>query len=214
MSEDERALASVLRRSPEQRQAVLEARGRAHPSERVQQALIYLAANAAVERLREDPTATAALTRADVSLRAQGASDAQISSLLASVLVEEAFGYDDDPDTFDLAFVLETLEGLPALATLDADRVERLREGLAERVPPRDLATAQQAFDALIEAAWADGPEPLNPEQVLEARTRLGEPARAALPSVLQALAQAGLIGPLRLARLLDRLGRGSGQHA
>jgi len=206
LTDDERALASVLHRSPEQRQALQEARDHVHLNERVQQALVYLAANAAVERLREDPSATAALTQADVSLRTQGATDAQVGSILATVLVEEGFGYDDDPDHFDLPFVVETLEGLSALAVLDADRVEQVRERLKTAVAEKELPFAERAFDAVIEAAWAEGPEPINPEHVLEARAHLDGPAADRLVSALRHLNQEGLIGPRRLTRLLERL--------
>lgn len=206
LSDDERALAKVLHRSPEQRTALAGARGRAHPDERAQQALVYLAANAAIERLREDPDATAALTRADLSLRAHGASDAQVAGMLATVLVEEAFGYDDEVDDFDLPFVVETLEALPALAALDPDRVEAVREALLQAAPAPRRDAAGRAFDTLVETAWGEGPEPLNPEHALAARAALDDAAKAELPPALRALAEAGFVGPRRLSRLLDRL--------
>lgn len=207
LSPDERALAVVLRRAPEQKRAVLDARGRSRPDDPAQQALVYLAANAAVERLREDPAGAAALTRADLSLRTHGASDAQVAAFLATVLVEEAFGYEDEADDFDLPLVLETFEGVPALAGLDADKVERLREKLAETVPQKSLEAARRAFDALVEAAWSEGPEPINPEHALEAASGLEDPnVRDQLENVLRSLAASGLVGPRRLARLLERL--------
>jgi hypothetical protein len=206
-NDDERALAAVLRRAPEHTAAVMDARGRKHPDEAVQQALVYLAANAAVEQLRDEPATVAAMARADLALRAQGASDAQVATFLATVLLEEAFGYEDDPETFDRALVVETLQGIPALAALDADKVEQLREGLKGAVPEKALEAAQTAFDALLEAAWSEGPEPLNPEHLAQAADALeGTPARAQLEPVLRHLMAHEILGPERLARLLARL--------
>lgn len=202
---EERPLEAVLRRAPEQKAAVLAAKGKRHLEDAVQQALVYLAANAAVEQLRDDPATVPAIARADLALRAQGASDAQVSALLATVLIEEAFGYEEDADVFDRPLVIETLETIPALAGLDADRIEQLREKLAGVAGERQAERAQHAFDVLLETAWSEGPEPINREHVAEALAVFDDARdRAQLEPVLRFLAAEGLIGARRLATLLE----------
>jgi hypothetical protein len=201
----EQALAKVIPRDPDKVAALLEARG-AHPSEEAQAALVFLAAHAALEALREAPAAAAALTRADLSLRGHGGSDAQVSALLASVLVEEAFGYEDSADSFDLPFVLETFEGLPKLLGLEPLEVDRIVARFVESAPKPLRTRAEKLARRLLEAAWGEGPEPINPEHVQIALEDAGTEDTELLAGFLNALGREGLVGPLRLARLVERL--------
>jgi multidrug efflux pump subunit AcrA (membrane-fusion protein) len=149
--------------------------------------------------------------RARAALEAEGASGPEVQHLRATLLLEEAFGYDGAAEAFDQPFLTETLEGVPALARLTSDRVEQLYEAFA-RTADLDWAFAHRlAAGALFEAAWAEGPEPINPEHALLALESMSgkladaERPRApvALKRLLAFLHRAQLVGPLRLERLV-----------
>jgi alkylhydroperoxidase/carboxymuconolactone decarboxylase family protein YurZ len=209
---EERLLAEVARAAPDRRALVLGARGLRSPSPEVQEALLYLAAHAASSSLRDDEELGPAQQRARAALAAEGASEEEIETLIATLVLEEAFGYDEGTERFDRPFFLETLEGVPALATLTRERVMQLQEAFSRTAALEWSEAHRLAAGELIQAAWSEGPEPINPEHVLlaleELRTRLpaGERPRAvvALKRLLAFLHRAGFVGTMRLARLSE----------
>jgi hypothetical protein len=205
LSDDERLYARVLTRDPDRARALLSIGGHASPE--AQQALVFFAAHAAVEALRGDPQVSPALTRADLALRGHGGSDQQVAAYLASIVIEEGFGYEDSPDSFDRAFLIETLESVPALLGAEPITVDRIVEGYTSALPKARRSEAERRARTLLQTAWEDEPEPINPDHV-EAALEDGsaEDARE-LGQFLSALAKEGFIGPRRLARLFEFLG-------
>lgn len=217
---EERWYAQAAQAFPERRAALLAARGRKAPPPEVQEALVIVGAHAAAAALREDPELAPKLARAWAALMAEGASEAEASHLVATVLLEEAFGYDEGVEGFDRAFVGETLETIPELAALTRERVAQLSSEFVRGAAPDWRFAHELAAQCLIEAAWGEGPEPVNPEHVQEALARAEERisaperprARVALKRFLAALAHARLIGEQRLVRLgaaIDAADRG-----
>jgi hypothetical protein len=216
----EQPFAVAARAFPEERALLLALRG--PPSPEAQQALLVLAAHAAVVALREDERLGPALAAARAALAAEGATPAQVEQFLAERVLEEAFDGDPDPDTFDRAGFEETLRGVPALARLTRERVEGLIEAFtlaaaADWEPAHRLAARE-----LVEAAWSEGPQPLNGEQLEQAlervREQLGEAHAArgveAVRRFVDLLYEEALLGPLRRTRLhavLDLAAAGAG---
>lgn len=208
---DERPFAAVARAAPEQRSQVLAARGQRQPSPEAQQALIFLAAHAAAAALREDPQLGNRLLTARAALSAEGATEPEVDQLIASLVLEEAFGADAEPDEFDAAFFEDTLGEIPELAKLTRERVTGIGEAFT-RTAPSDWKTAhRQAAQAVIEVAWSEGPAPVNHEHVEEALERVrGQLGDADAPRAVEAvrrflsfLNRAGLVSKTRLQRLL-----------
>ena len=200
----EQALARVLPPDPDKAAALASAHR--HASEEAQAALVFFAAHAALQALREEPAAAAALTRADLALRAHGGSDAQVAAQLASILVEEAFGYEDSAESFDLPFVLETFDALPKLFALTPIEIDRILAAFLESGAKPLRARAERLARHLLEAAWGEGPEPINPEHLQLALEDASADDPRLLAEFLRALGKEGLVGPLRLARLIERL--------
>lgn len=214
---EERPFAKVARAHPEKRDAVLSARGKRQAPPEAQEALLFLGAHAAAASLEEDGALAAPLGQARAALAGEGADESEIDRFIATLVLEEAFGYgEEDVDRFDRPFFAETLESVPRLAKLSRAGVEELYGSFARGAEPDWRAAHQLAAQCLLEAAWAEGPEPINPEHVEEALERLrerlpdSERARAgvALRRFLGTLAEAALVGPIRLGRLLDVVDR------
>jgi hypothetical protein len=207
---DERPYAQTARAFPDLRAQVLSARGKKQPSSEVQEALVFLAAHAAAETLGDDPLLAEPVKQARAAMEAEGASGAEIHQLLASLVLEEAFGYDSEADELDRPFLEETLRGVPELAKLTQERVRALYESFAAQAHEGDEGTYRTAVQALFEAAWESGPEPINPEHVQEAlatlEVKLPEKDQAhgpdALVELLRLLHHEKLVGPERLRRL------------
>lgn len=214
LAPEEQPFATVARAHPEQRQALSKVRGGGALPPDAQQALIALAAYAAVEALRADGTLGPAVEQARAALENEGASAAEVDQFLGTVMLEEAFGGEADPDTYDPAFLEETLKGVPALARLTRDGVEALTDAFVEPAPDEWKHAYDRASHELLEAAWSEGPEPINEEHVAQALEGLAERGGAAhrdkgleaLRRFLEHLAQAELLGPRRKARLLEAL--------
>ncbi len=191
---------------------VLQAKGKAKPSEDAQNATILLAVRAALSVLPQDPQLAPAAKKAREALEAAGADKEQIEQLLGGVLVEEAFTGDNDPSRFDKAFVIESFGELPELAKLDADSVTDLVDRFAEtsKVEARPLYVS--VTDALLQAAWGEGPQSINVEHVDDALNQLAidenetEGVKTTLEVLLRFLAAHKFIGPLRLNRLLTHV--------
>ncbi len=216
---EERPFAEAARQSPERRAAVLAARGSERASDASQQALLYLAAHAAVRALREDERFAPALTDAEAALRAEGADEEEVERFLAAVVLEEAFGYDEGPDHFDRPFFEETLRSVPELAKLTRERVEALLETFTRSADEGWRRAHQVTGRALIETAWEEGPEPINPEHVeaaldVAARrlgTAEGGKAPEAMRRMIELLENHKIVGPLRRGHLFEALARGQG---
>lgn len=211
-SPDEAAFVSAAKTHSDLSAYVLQAKGKAKPSEDSQNATILLAVRAALSVLPTDPVLAAPAKKAREALSAAGADAEQIEQLLGGVLVEEAFTGDNDPGRFDKAFVIESFGELPELAKLDADSVGDLVDEFAEtsklEVRPLYLSCA----DTLFQAAWGEGPQSVNVEHVEDAlKTLAMDPSeldgvKTTLEVLLRFLSVHRLIGPLRLNRLLTHL--------
>lgn len=181
---EERPLAEAARAFPQHRAALLGAREKRRgpspePDLEAQQAVVVLAAHAALRALADDETLTGPLRAAREALQAEGAGQAESDQLIASLLLEEAFGYEDDPDRFDRDFVRSSLEEIPELARLTRSGVDELVRTFGETAEAGWAMAHELAARALFEAAWAEGPQAINPEHITEAREALS----AKLPS-------------------------------
>ena len=216
----EAAFAAAAQAHPEQRAVLSGSHAGRHLSSDTQAALVLLCAHAAVRALADDARLGPAVARARAALGAEGASSEETDAFIASILLEEAFGYDDEGADFDADFVLETLGEVPALAGLSRERVDALVDGYAREAAgpeagPEARTQRERMARALVNAAWEDGPAPINPEHleaVVDGELRGLDEAQqghalAALVGGLQALAKEGLVGPSRLVRLRAQLG-------
>jgi hypothetical protein len=201
----------------DKRAAVLGGKSTRAASSDAQAALLFLAAHTAARALAEEPELSAAATQAREALAREGASTEETEAFLASILLEEAFGYEEEEvDRFDSSYVREALGEVPALAALTRERVEALLTGFVESgTSEKQKAVRERIAEALVELAWSEGPAPINPEHMealLESQLQnrseeeLEEGLRATV-DFLQALAKEGLIGPQRLSRLRAVLG-------
>ena len=209
----DRAFIRAAQAHPEQRAALLA--GKSGEPE-VETALVFLAAHAAALALEQDASLAEAARKARHSLREEGASEDQTESFLASILLEEAFGDENEVDTFDADFVRETLHEVPALAALTREKLDSLLESFLRGAPTLlDSQAREQMGKALLETAWAEGPTPIHSEHVetlLASQVKAGgeeaqEARLRATVELLQMLAKAGLVGPTRLVKLRALLG-------
>ncbi len=207
---EEAALVEAAKADAPAKKAVLAARGRKIAPTEAQQALLLLATRAATLRVEGDSLLGPKLVRAREALMAEGATRAQAQGLLSQAIFEEAFGSAEEPDIFDGEFVAETFDTYPALAKVDTDAVDEWIEAFAKRGPQAERALRLAVAEATLEAAWSEGPQPVGTEHVDDALEAIAgsvakaEVERAAelLTSFLGFLAEKGLLGPGRLARL------------
>jgi hypothetical protein len=214
---DERPLAEAARAFPEHR-AALVGRRRSRGGETggpadldAQQAVVVLAAHAALRALAEDEALKGPLAAARAALAAEGAGEAEAEQLLASLLLEEAFGYEDDPDRFDQDFVRSSLEEIPELAKLTRARVDELVRGFGASAEAGWATAHELAARTLFETAWAEGPQAINPEhlsgalEVLAAKFPASERGRASesLRRMVVFLERQRLVSPERARRLI-----------
>ncbi|HEY8209759.1 MAG TPA: hypothetical protein VIG99_19865 [Myxococcaceae bacterium] len=173
---EERPLAEAARAFPEHRAALAGARKRergGEPDLEAQQAVVVLAAHAALRALEGDEGLAGPLRAAREALKAEGAGDAESEQLLASLLLEEAFGYEDDPDRFDQEFVRSSLEEIPELAKLTRARVDELVRAFGQAAEPGWATAHELAARTLFETAWSEGPQAINPEHITDALEEL-----------------------------------------
>jgi hypothetical protein len=213
---EERYFVETATAHPEHRATVLGGKGKRVLSSDAQASLVFLAAHAAARALAEDPTLAAATARARESLAQEGASPEETDAFLASILLEEAFGYEEEVDAFDRSYVEEALGEVPALAALTREQVDALLLGFVKEAPTDpEKVMRERIARALVNLAWSEGPAPINPEHMealLEAELQDRpeeelESGLRALVDFLQVLAREGLIGAQRLSRLRAQLG-------
>jgi hypothetical protein len=209
---EERPFAAVARSHPDHREVLLAARGKTKVNPDVQRSQIFLATHAALAALREDDALGPALADARRALVDEGASDEQSDELIASLVLEEAFGQQDEDldDHFDQAFFLESLGSIVPLAALTQERVLQLHESFARTADADWRATHQLAAQCLFESAWSEGPAPINREHVADALDTMHDKlspadrprAGTAMKRLMAFLNKAQLVGQLRVARL------------
>lgn len=181
-------------------------------SNELQQRVIVAATRAAAERLSADARLHAKAKAGIEAVVAAGGTEDEGRSLVQQAVLDEAFGWVDDPEEFDADFLAETLDSIVPLAAVDADAVEAWVDDFVKRAdaPRRPMRLA--AAEALLEAAWGDGPLPIAAEHVDDAMETLAhsvasaelERAGQALAEFLAFLGEKHLLGPTRLSRLTD----------
>lgn len=202
-----RALREASTRKAHLKKAVLQGSGR-----NAEEASIALATEAATALLADDAQVAPHLAKARAALATAGASAEEAGQLLAEVLLDEAFAWDSEPEDFDVALVKETFDTLPALGALDNETVDDLMEAFAKGGASGTQALRIKVVEALFEAAWGNGPAAINAEHVDTALEALSDSvSEKELPLLLQSMSdaltllhKAGLVGALRLARLLE----------
>ncbi|MDY7228883.1 hypothetical protein [Hyalangium rubrum] len=215
LSPEEQLFAATAAGHPQQRAELLGVSGRKLSSD-IQASLVLLAAHAAARSIAQEPRLAAATAKAQEALTSEGASAEETESFIASMLLEEAFGYEDEVDDFDADYVEEALGEVPALAALTRESVDALLMKFAQQGTSETERTERSRMaKALFDVAWSEGPAPITPEHMetlLEAEVsdqpeETQEARLRAIVELLQALSREGLIGPLRLSRLRAQLG-------
>ncbi len=215
LSPEEKAFTDAAAANPKHQAVLMGVGGRALSTD-AQASLVLLAAHAAVRALANDATLAGPTQKAREALTEEGASPEETDAFLASILLEEAFGYEQDVDAFDSEYVKEALGEVPALAGLTKEAVDALFLAFVKGAAnDAERKVREGMARALFDIAWSEGPAPINPEHmeaVLDAEVvdRPEEEQEAkvqATAQLLQALAKEGLIGPIRLSRLRAMLG-------
>ncbi|AGC43606.1 hypothetical protein MYSTI_02284 [Myxococcus stipitatus DSM 14675] len=215
LTPEEMAFAEAAKAHPRQASILMDVGGRALSSD-AQAAVVLLAAHASVRAMQEDAELSERARKAREALAEEGASEEETDAFIASILLEEAFGYEQDVDTFDREYVMESLGEVPALAALTKEAVDALFLGFVKgAADDAERKVRETMARALFDIAWAEGPAPINPEHIealldAEVADKPEEEQEAkvhATAHLLQALAREGLMGPLRLSRLRAMLG-------
>lgn len=217
---DEAAFISAAAKLPKARAAILKAKGAKAPSQDTQQQLIVLAVRAASSRLQLDPVLGPRVDTARDALVKEGATPDEAEDLIAQAVLEEAFGYAEDPDTFDRDFLAETLESLAHLAPVTQDSLDAWLEDFARSGATGDRALRLKVAETLLESAWSEGPQPITPEHLDDALEHLSDSvaeserskAIETLREFLEGLSRRQIVGKERLKRLeqlLDGAARG-----
>lgn len=209
--DDARALATAIDLDKGLRKQLESAKGRSLSGE-LEQRLIVASTRAASARLAADPSLGPKVRAAIDAVVQSGGTKEEGEALVQQAVLDEAFGWAEDPTGFDAAFLAETLDGLVPLASVDTERVEGWVDEFVKQVegPKRPLRLA--VAEALLEAAWSDGPQPIGAEHVDDAVDALAqsvaskelELAGSTLVEFLTFLSGKGLLGPLRQSRLTD----------
>lgn len=218
LDSEESALIAAGERYPKSRKAVLEAKKSKSPSPAAQQHLIVLATRAATAIVALDSLLGPRVESAKAALQKEGASEEEAEDLVAQAVLEEAFGYAEDPDHFDKAYLAETLESLVHLAAMTQDAIDDWLEAFARGGAEGERALRLAVAERLLECAWGEGPQPITPEHVDDALEQLGDAVAASefpravalLVELLEALRTRQVVGPLRLERL-SQLARAAG---
>ena len=210
LDSEESAFLAAATAFPKARAAILKARGSKNPSAEAQQQLIILATRAATTRISIDPMLGPRVTSARAALVTEGASNTEADDLIAQAVLEEAFGYAEDPEVFDATYLGETLDSLAFLARVSQETVDDWLENFARAGIAGDRALRLKVAEVLLESAWSEGPQPITPEHLDEAVELLADTVAATefdkaaltLGSFLGFLAAQQVVGPLRKARL------------
>lgn len=213
---EEQLFAQVAEAHPEHRAALLGGKSRRAMGSDAQASLIFLAAHVAARALEKDEALAQATAEARQALAAEGASAEETDAFLAGILLEEAFGYEEEVESFDTAYVKEALGEVPAMASLTREAVDAMIWGFTEKgATEQERKARQRVARALVDTAWSDGPAPINPEHLeafyeehlAEGPEEERELALRATVQFLELLAREGLVGPQRLSRLRAQLG-------
>ena len=172
---DESALLAASIASPKSREAVLKAKGKQKASAEAEQHLIVLATRAATKRLAVDPKLGPRMTSARAALEKEGASAEEAEGLIAQAVLEEAFGYAEDPGAFDADYLAETFDSLAHLGAITQDTIDTWLEEFAKQGSADERALRLSVAEAVLESAWSDGPQPITPEHLDEALEKLGD---------------------------------------
>jgi len=154
---EEAALMAAGAAFPRARAAVLEARGSKNVSAVAQQQLIVLATRAATLRISVDPVLGPLMTIARAALKAEGASESEAADLIAQAVLEEAFGYAEDPEVFDASFLAETLASLAFLARVTQESIDDWLEVFARGGPAGDREGLELRGDNVVRGGVLDG---------------------------------------------------------
>lgn len=177
---DEAAIMAELGQASGLKEQLLKAKGRTQTPRPLQQRAIVVAVRAATQRLLTDEGLGAPSRAAMAALEAEGASTDEAQALVAQVLLDEAFGYAEDPTHFDRDYVKETLATLLSLAKVNADQVDDWLEAFARAEGPTKQALRMTVGEALLDAAWNDGPSPIAPEHLDDALEHLEQTVASA----------------------------------
>lgn len=210
--DDERALVAAIDAEPKLKAQVLQAKGKAVISNELQQKVIIASTKAAAARVAADARLGPKVTAATDAVVGAGGSKDEALGLVQQAVLDEGFAWPEDPEDFDEAFLAETLESLVALAKVDTDLVEGWVDEFVKQVEGAARPLRLAVADALLEAAWADGPQPIAAEHVDDAMDALAhsvasselEKAGGALVDFLGFLAKRQLVGAVRLGRLTE----------
>jgi hypothetical protein len=214
LDSEEAALVTAAAAFPKARAAVLKARGAKSPSSEAQQQLIVLATRAATLRIGVDPMLGPRVTSAKAALQKEGATEAEADELIAQAVLEEAFGYAEDPKVFDSEYLAETLDSLAYLSRVTQETVDDWLETFARSGSAGDRALRLRVAEVLLESAWGDGPQPITPEHLDDAIEQLADSvaesefakASATLAQFLGFLAEQRVVGDERKTRLAQVL--------
>lgn len=207
---EEAAWIAAAQAFPQARTAILKARGAKKPSSEVQQHLIILATRGAAVRIGSDPVLGPRVSTARAALEKEGATKEEADDLIAQTLLEEAFGYAEDPEHFDAEYVAETLESLAHLARVTQETVDDWLETFAKNGDTAARALNLKVAELLLESAWSEGPQPITPEHVDEALELIADTvaqseftkALETLLRFVRFLATHLVVGPQRADRL------------
>ncbi len=210
LDSEEAALIAAASAFPKARAAVLKARGSKSPSAEAQQQLIILATRAATLRISLDPMLGPRMSSAKAALKSEGASETEADDLIAQAVLEEAFGYAEDPEVFDAEYLAETLDSLAFLSRVTQESIDDWLEVFARGGPAGDRALRLKVAEVLMESAWSEGPQPITPEHLDDAIEQLADTvaesefgkAAQTLTEFLGLLATKQVVGVLRNARL------------
>lgn len=210
LDSDESAFITAANKNAKARAAIMKARGAKTPSNDAQQHLIILATQAATARLAVDPLIGPRITSARAALQKEGASADEADGLIAQAVLEEAFGYAEDPEVFDAEYLAETIDSLAHLAHLTQETVDEWLETFAKKGAAGDRPLLLKVAEIMLEAAWSEGPQPITPEHLDDAVEQLAdtvaesefEKAVATLKSFLAFLVERHVVGKERARRL------------
>ncbi len=217
LSPEEQAFADAATAHPKHKGVLLGVSGRALSSD-AQASLVLLAAHAAARAMREDTDLAEPTRKARAALAEEGASEEEADAFIASILLEEAFGYEQEVDSFDAEYVKEALGEVPALAALTKEAVDALFLSFVKGAANEAERKVREGMArALFGIVWSEGPAPINPEhmeavldaEVVDKPEEEQEAKVHATAQLLQALSKEGLVGPIRLSRLRALLGEG-----
>jgi hypothetical protein len=210
LSKEEHAFVAAAQRQPQRAARIRAAEAKKQAPVDAQQALILLATDAATDSVLADDTLGEAAHAALAALKHEGATDDEARALLASAVLEEAFGYAETPDYFDSGYLAETLGSLQRLAVVQEDTVDDWLERFSKAKGAGAQAVRFAAAEAVLLQAFDEGPQPITPEHVDDALDALASrvasndltAAANALIEFLDFLHQQGVVGPTRKQRL------------